>query len=199
MKKSISYGIAALMAAAVFSGCGKMPQAEIDRANAAIDSARIAGADLYVPDAYNALVDSMNATMVLTEGQNSKLFKNYSVTLEKLNIITQDARQAVKDAEVRKAELRVEIQNTISVVTALLDEDRQLLAKAPRGKEGTAALQAIKNEIGVIEASVSEIEGLFGKGELLDCQNRAAAAREKAAAIKAELSGVIEKYNRARR
>ena len=67
MKKSISYGIAALMAAAVFSGCGKMPQAEIDRANAAIDSARIAGADLYLPDAYNALVDSMNATMVLTE------------------------------------------------------------------------------------------------------------------------------------
>jgi hypothetical protein len=199
MKKRISYGIAALMVAAVFTGCGKMPNAEIDLANAAIDSARTAGADVYVPEAYNVLMDSMNAAMVLVEGQNSKFIKSYGEAREKLAQIALDARQVRQNAETRKEELRVSIQKTVSEVMALLDEDRQLIAKAPKGKEGTAALQAIKNELNVIEASVAEIETMFEKGELLDCNNKVTAAKEKASAIKAELTGVIAKYNRARK
>jgi hypothetical protein len=199
VKKRISYGIAALMVAAVFTGCGKMPNAEIDLANAAIDSARTAGADVYVPEAYNVLMDSMNAAMVLVEGQNSKFIKSYGEAREKLAQIALDARQVRQNAETRKEELRVSIQKTVSEVMALLDEDRQLIAKAPKGKEGTAALQAIKNELNVIEASVAEIETMFEKGELLDCNNKVTAAKEKASAIKAELTGVIAKYNRARK
>jgi hypothetical protein len=199
MKKRIFIGIAALMVAAVFTGCGKMPNAEIDMANVAIDSARTAGADLYVPEAYNVLMDSMNAAMVLVEGQNSKFIKSYGEAREKLAQIALDARQVRQNAETRKEELRVSIQKTVSEVMALLDEDRQLIAKAPKGKEGTAALQAIKNELNVIEASVAEIETMFEKGELLDCNNKVTAAKEKASAIKAELTGVIAKYNRARK
>jgi hypothetical protein len=46
---------------------------------------------------------------------------------------------------------------------------------------------------------VAEIETMFEKGELLDCNNKVTAAKEKASAIKAELTGVIAKYNRARK
>jgi hypothetical protein len=199
MKKRIFIGIAALMVAAVFTGCGKMPNAEIDMANVAIDSARTAGADLYVPEAYNVLMDSMNAAMVLVEGQNSKFIKSYGEAKEKLSQVALDARQVMQNAETRKEELKVSIQKTVSEVTALLAENRQLIGKAPKGKEGTAALQAIKNELNVIEASVADIETMFEKGELLDCNNKAMAAKEKAAAIKAELTQVIAKYNRARK
>ena len=198
MKKRIFYGIATLMVAAIFSGCGKAPQAEIDKANAALDSARAAGADLYLPEAYNTVNDSLNAALVLVEAENSEVIKSYGVAREKLSQVTLDARQLVQNTETRKEEVRANVQKTVSEINALLQENRQLIAKAPRGKEGTAALQAFKSELSVIEASLSDIETLFESGELLESETKAVAAKEKAASIKAELTEVIAKYNRAR-
>ena len=195
MKKRFFAGIAAIgFTALLFTSCTKLPQAEIDAANAAVEEAKTAGADVYVPDTYVALQDSLNGAMVSIESQKSKFIKNYSDSKEHLTGVTQFAGEVKQQAETRKEELKVEIQNAIAEVKTLIDANRQLILDAPKGKEGTSALVAIKGEIDAIETSINETSTLFESGEYLASLDKANAAKDKATSINTELTQVIAKY-----
>jgi hypothetical protein len=198
VKKHFFRGLLLVAATTLMISCGKVPQAEIDQANKAIEAAQAAGADLYVPDAFAAVQDSLKSVMESIESQKSKLFRNYSNDKEALAAVTTMATDVKAKSEARQEELKAEIQTTMTSVQALIDEDRQLLTKAPRGKEGTAALTAIKNDITVIEGSVAEAKTMFEGGDLLGTMDKLNAAQEKASSINAELKEVIAKYNKAR-
>jgi hypothetical protein len=78
----------------------------------------------------------------------------------------------------------------------LIQEDKDLLVKAPQGKEGKAALEAIQNDVTVLDASVAEINTLITNGDYLTAQDKTSAAKVKALAIKEELSTAISKRRR---
>jgi hypothetical protein len=178
----------------LFTGCSKVPQAEIDAANASIEQARASGADVYVPEDFMVLQDSLSNAMVIIESQKSKLIKNYSEAKEHLAGVTQFAGEVRQQAEARKEALKTEIQNTIAEAKKLVESDKQLILEAPRGKEGTTALMAIKGEIDAVESSLNETSAMLETGDLLAALDKANAAREKAASINTELSEVIAKY-----
>jgi len=182
------------MTALIFSSCSQLPQAEIDAANAAIEQARTAGAEIYVHDQFVALQDSMNNVMISIESQESNLIKNYSTAKEGLAGVTQFAGEVGMQAETRKEELKIEIQNTIAEVKTLIETNRQLILEAPKGKEGTSALVAIKGEIDAIETSIDETSAMFETGDYIATLDKANAAKEKAMSINSELTGVIAKY-----
>lgn len=195
MKTRVFASIAILgMTALMLTSCSKVPQAEIDAANAAIEEAKTAGADVYVHDNFVALQDSMNRVLVSIESQESNLIKNYSTAKEGLAGVTQLAGEVKQQAETRKEELKIEIQNTIAEVKTLIESNRQLILEAPRGKEGTSALVAIKGEIDMVESSINETSALFETGDYMATLNKANAAREKAMSINTELTEVIAKY-----
>jgi len=80
MKNKFLVGITTLgLTALLFTSCSKVPQVEIDAANVAIETAKTAQADIYVPEQFVALQDSMKAVMTEVEVQSSKFFKNYKV------------------------------------------------------------------------------------------------------------------------
>ena len=195
----IKYGFASLLFAILLTACGKVPQAEIDLAYAVIDSARTAGAEVYLPDEFSALTDSLNSALVLSEGQGSKMIKNYGEVKDKLSVITEQARELKIKTEARKEELTTQINETIAGIKTLLEENKQLIAQAPKGKEGTAALVAIKSDLSVIEATIAEVEMMMGEGDLLSCHDKASAAMQEAMSINDELTEVIAKYNKARK
>ena len=178
----------------LFTGCSKVPQAEIDAANASIEQARASGADVYVPEDFMVLQDSLSNAMVIIESQKSKLIKNYSEAKEHLAGVTQFAGEVRQQAEARKEALKTEIQNTIAEAKKLVESDKQLILEAPSGKEGTTALMAIKGEIDAVESSLNETSAMLETGDLLATLDKANAAREKAASINTELSEVIAKY-----
>jgi len=178
----------------ILSSCSKVPQADIDAANAAIEQAKLAGADVYVQESFIALQDSLNSVMVSIESQKSRFIKNYSEAKANLANVTKFAAEVEQQAETRKEELKVEIQNTISEVKTLIESNRQLILEAPKGKEGTSALIAIKGEIDAVETSINEINTLFESGDYLATLDKAGAAKEKASAINTELTEVIAKY-----
>jgi len=182
------------MAALLFTSCAKLPQEEIDAANAAIAEAQTAGADVYVSESFVALQDSMNAVMEAVEVQNSKFFKNFTAEKEGLANVTALAQNVRQQSETRKEELKQEITNTIAEIKTLLEANNQLITEAPKGKEGTAAIEAIKAELAAIETSVSEATASLEQGELMASLDKARAAKEKASAINAELQEVIAKY-----
>jgi len=178
----------------VISGCSKLPQVEIDAANAAIEEANSAGADLYAPDLYLALQDSMSAVMIKAEAQDSKLIKNYSAVKESLEAVTLYAGEVKAQTELRKETLKQEILSTIQEVKSLIETNRQLILEAPRGKEGTSALLAIKGELNTIEMAINEANSMLENGEYLATQEKTTAAKAQAEAINAELTKVISTY-----
>jgi len=187
-----------IFATTMLISCGKIPQAEIDQAKTAIEAAEASGAATYVPDAFAVVKDSMNSVLQSIEVEKSKFFRNYKDAKEALVGITAMAGDVKGKSEARQEELKAEIQTAMTNVQALIDEDKQLLTKAPRGKEGTAALKAIKDDITVIEGSLAEAKTMFEGGELLATVDKLNAAKDKATAINNELKEVIAKYNKAR-
>lgn len=187
--------IAALSVAVLLSSCGKVPQAEIDAANAAIEAAKTAGADVYVTDDFTALQDSMNAVTQSVEAQNGKMFKNYSKVTEQLAVVNQLAAEVTTKTEARKEEVKLEVAALQTEVANLLVQNNELVAQAPKGKEGAAALEAIKGDIGVVEASIADVTTQVAADQLLPALDKAKAAKEKAVALNAELTEVIAKYS----
>ena len=195
MKNKFFFGVTTIgIAAMLFTGCSKLPQAEIDAANAAIEEAKTTGAELYVQDSFVALQDSMNAIMVNLQEQESKVFKNYADEVEQLSGIVTFAGEVKAQSETRKEEMKIEIQNTIAEVRTLLEVNRQLILEAPKGKEGTTVLNAMKEELNTIEAAVVEAGTMLESGEYITSHDKAHAAKEKASSINTELTEVISKY-----
>jgi len=195
MKNKLVFSLTTLVfAALLITACSKLPQAEIDQANLAIDSARIAGADVYVPEDFLNLQDSLKAVMEDVEAQKSKLFKNYGSAQEKLVQVAQLAKEVEAKAEVRKVEVKNEVDTLLTEMATLIEENKQLIAKAPRGKEGASALEAMKNEIATIETSVAEATALRDSGDLMAALDKVKAAKDQATALNTELKDAIAKY-----
>ena len=193
MKSKLMIAIAAMGIAVLFSSCAKVPQTEIDAATAAIQDVKDSGADLYVPEAYQALVDSMKSANEKIEVAKAKWFPNYTKAKDLLAVVSQMAVDTKAKSEARKVELKAETEAMIVEVKALVEENKALIAKAPRGKEGREALEAIKSDVAVAETTVTEVEALLANGDLIGSNDKIKAAKEKATSIKAELEEAIAK------
>jgi hypothetical protein len=95
--------------------------------------------------------------------------------------------------EARKTELKTETEALLVEVKGLVEADKDLVKKAPKGKEGRVALAAISSDIAVVETTVTETETLLANGDLIGSNDKIKAAKEKATTIKAELDAAIAK------
>jgi hypothetical protein len=178
----------------VVLGCSKIPQTELDAAKNAIEEANLAGAVIYVPEAFAALQDSLDAALVDIEGQKSKFVKNFSNAKTNLVEVALTAQKVKEQALARKEEVKIEVQNLLAETKTLIEANNQLILEAPKGKEGASALVAIKGELNTIDATVAEANTLYEKGEFMGSLDKSKAAKEKASAINSELTEVIAKY-----
>ena len=196
MKKGLSKLIALSVLVIAFASCAKVPQAEIDAANAALESARQAGADRYVPATFNAASEAMKTGQAAVEEQNSKfvLFRNYDAPKSTFDSVKTLATKAVEETTARKEQLKAEVTQQLAQLDSLVAGDKALLAKAPRGKEGKAALEAISQEISVVETTKTEVStGLTNNEDILTLSEKLKPAVEKAQSINTELTDVMSK------
>ncbi len=200
MKNKFLTGLVTLgVAVLLLSSCEEVPQVEIDAANAAVADAKASGADIYVSESYIALSDSLKSVLAEVEAQNSKFFKRFGDQKVKLVKVTEQAAVVKQASETRKEEIKAEVAALSTEVTALIATGKDLVVKAPKGKEGQAAVNAIKDEITVVETAIGETAGQVERGELLAALDKAKAAKEKITSINAELQTVIDKYKSAKK
>jgi hypothetical protein len=195
MKNKVIMGLATVAMVAFLSSCGKVPQAQIDATNAAIEAAKVAEAPVYVPAEFAAVQDSMKAITADIEIQKSKLFKKFGPAKLKLDATLALATKVTKDAGVKKEEVKKESATLLTDIKAVIEENAKLVKRAPRGKEGAAVLEQINAEIKTIDASVVEAQGLYDKGTYMDALNKIKAAKERATAINTELKDAIAKVS----
>ncbi len=197
MKNRFFLVIATVAAVALMTSCGKVPQAGIDAANAAIDSAKVVEADIYLPGDFTALNDSMTVIMQDIEAQKSKLFKSYKTASAKLEALKAQAGTVATSAVAKKAEVKAEAEAGLVSVKALLDEVKGLIAKAPRGKDAKAVLEQMKGEVDAAEATITEAQTLFDAGtNYMQVADKITATTKQLNDLKAELEEVMAKVKR---
>jgi hypothetical protein len=196
MKKQVLIVVAALAMVFMATSCQKAPQEQIDAAKASVESVKATQAELYVPAEYAALQDSMATIMAAIEVQNSKTFKNYDAIKLQLDGVMAAATQVSANAAAAKEQIKLETEQQIAATNQILLENRDLMTKAPKGKEGAAVLAEIEKEMVMIEGAVAEVTQLLATGDYLAAQTKAMAAKENAMAINTELNEAIAKVKK---
>jgi DNA-binding FrmR family transcriptional regulator len=194
MKSKFVLGFVMISFVLLLTSCAKVPQAELDAVKAAIEDARVTGADVYLTADFAALQDSLNAINQAVEAQKGKLFGSYKVIKTKIADLTTAAATVKGNVQIRKDEVKVECDTLMVQVTKLVGEAKGLVTKAPRGKEGAAAVAAINTEIGAVEAAVNDAAAKVAAGDLMNALNQLKSAKDQVTAITTELNDVIAKY-----
>jgi len=193
MKNKVLMGFAAIIMVVVLASCGKVPQAQIDATNAAIETAKAAEANVYLPAEFAAVQDSMNAVLANIETQKSKLFKKFGDSKVKLDEITNMANQAAAGVAAKKEEVKKEAQTILTDIKAVIEENTKLIPKLPRGKEGAQVIEQIKADLSSVESAVAEAQGLFDKGSFMDAVNKVKSAKAKADGLNSEIKEALTK------
>lgn len=179
----------------LFTSCAKLPEMEMTNAKAAVEAAKAAEADRYAPAEYRAVQDSLNVAMTEVENQKSKfaLFRSYKKVTVKLNNVVTLANTVKENSGIKKEEVKNQAQQALAEATTLVAEVKDLIVKAPKGKEGKEALEAIQSDLALVEASLAEVSTLINNGDYLTALDKVKAANDKAASLKAELEEAIAK------
>jgi len=194
MVKSRLFFVGMLFSAAVLvTSCASFPQAEYDATKAAVSEVKTVGADVYVPEAFKSLNDSLQSAELKLNDEKAKWFKTYKDSKKSLASVTNFAAEVKAKTEFRKAELVKENQALVTEINGLIATNVELLKGAPKGKGDAEILVAIKTDISVVQTSVTEASGLNTSGDLLGANGKLKAAKEKALTIKSELETAIEK------
>jgi hypothetical protein len=196
MKKGLLKLVAFSVLVVSLASCAKAPQAEIDAANVSIEAAKTAGADRYAPESFNAASEALKSSVTAVEEQNAKfaLFRNYDAAKTTLASVGTLSTKAVDETTAKKTALKAEVTQATVDLGALITANKELLAKAPKGKEGKAALEAIGQEIAVVETVNTEVTaGVANNEDILTLSDKIKPAVEKAKAINTELTDVIAK------
>ncbi len=181
--------------AVVFTSCAKLPEMEMTNAKAAIEAAKAAEADRYIPAEFRALQDSLNVALTEVENQKSKfaLFRSYKKATAKLNNVITLGNTVKENAGIKKEQVKAEAQQVLAEATTMITETKDLFAKAPKGKGTKEALEAISSDIALVEASLAEVSTLVNNGDFLTALDKAKAAKDKAMSLKTELEEAIAK------
>lgn len=192
MKSKLLLAIA-IIGVVLFSSCAKVPQVQIDAVTAAVDSVKSVGGDVFIPEVYQALTDSLTSAKAQVETEKAKWFPTYTKVKESLNLLSQTAFDALAKTEARKTELKAENDALVTEVKGLLVSNGELLKKAPKGKEGREALVAINADLELAGTTVTEVEALIVNGDILGANSKLKAVKEKVLSIKTELETAITK------
>jgi len=164
MKNRFFLFVVTVAAVVIATSCAKVPQAALDAATAALDSAKIVQTDVYFPDEFAALDDSLTVMLQNIETQKSKTAADFKAIKTSADEIAAKAAALAANVETKKAEVKAEAETMMTNAASLLEEAKALIVKAPKGKEGKAVLEEMKDELGVIETSLAETQTLFDEG-----------------------------------
>jgi Skp family chaperone for outer membrane proteins len=190
--------IGLVLALALMAGCAKAPQETVDAAKAAIEAAKAAEADRYLADQFNAAQDSLNAALTEIAAQDSKfaLTRNYDRAKALLESAISAAKAAQDGVAAKKEEVKAEAATLLTSAQTAVEETKNLLAKAPRGKEGREVLEQMQTELSGVEGSLAEANNALNSGDFLGARDKAKAAIDKANSLSQELQEAIDKARR---
>lgn len=171
--KTIISLLTVVMLAIFLAGCDDVPQQEINDANAALDAAKKAGADKYVPEKFNAAKQALDKAMALVKEEESAMFGNFDEARNLLTAAKAAAEDATKAVAAKKEQVKGEAEALLGQIPDQVKAAQNAWRKAPRGKGTSDALQQMKAEIEQAEAQQAEVNTAIENGDYLMAKQKA--------------------------
>ncbi len=181
-----------LAIAVVLTGC-KQPTQLINDAKAAIEDVTKAGADKYAADDLKKLNTDLTAALDEVNAQDKKFFKKFGTAKEMLTKVKTDvdALKAALPAKIEAAKnAAIQLQGEAK---AAIDEAKELLAKAPKGKGTAKDIEAMKADLTGAETAFAEIQTALDGMDYKAAADKAKSVKEKATAVADQVKAAIEK------
>jgi hypothetical protein len=178
----------ALIAIAVVAfavGCAKPPQAEIDAAKAALESARAEAAE-YAPEAFSAAEDAIANLETELKAQEEKfaLMRRYETTKQLAASATDAANTAAQQAAAEKLRLQQQATALIESARTSITEAHAAVDGAPKGKGSQADIAALKADLAAAESSLAEAEAAVAAGKFKDAVAKAESVQQSVQSVK---------------
>jgi len=172
---SLAIGIVVLLA-----GCASAPTAEITATKAAITNAQIDDVRTYAAESLKAAEDELSTATAEIQTQENKFFlsRDYKQATEMLKSAKDLAEKALTDAQANKMKAKTDTETLLASLPQLMDEAKKTLAKAPRGKDTRADLEAMQNDLKVAEESIEEAKTAMSSEKYNEALAKATSAKE---------------------
>jgi hypothetical protein len=181
----------------LLAGCAKPPAEQIDAAEKALKEAQMSGAATYTAQEYAKLEASLAAMKKEVTDQDGKfaLFRDYGKAEQLAASAKADAERVKADAVKKKEEAKAGALQAQRVAQEAVKSAVDLVASAPVGKD-RAALEAIKNDVEALKASLNQIQLAIDKEDYPAAQTQAKAINDKSQAVSAELQNALAKVGK---
>lgn len=188
------FGISAVaMMVVLMAGCSQVPTVETEKANASLEAAKTVEADRYLAAEYTALSDSLNVVLTAIEAEKEKSAssRNFKPFAEKLTWIAANADTLALQTETIKAEMRVQVEEEMAALNATVAENKEAISKIVKTSKNTAEVDAMMDQVTMIEATITEINTLVANGDYLTANEKVVAAKGMTATAFASLAPKI--------
>ncbi len=202
MKRShigMAFGLALLLGfALLLAGCGSAPTAEINNTKAALTEAQSEEVRAYAPESLKAAEDELNKALAEVQNQDGRFFfsRDYKRASEMLKVASDLAEKAQADAQVNRTRMKADAEAALAALPALINEAKRILARAPRGKDTRADLEAMQEDLRLADEALSEANQAMSQEKYLDALTKANSAKEKADAIIEQVGRALAKVRR---
>ena len=186
-----------MLGALLLAGCAKPPAEQIDAAEKALKEAQMNGAATYTAQEYAKLEASLTAMKKEVTDQDGKfaLFRDYGKAEQLAASAKADGERVKGDAMKKKEEAKAGALQAQQVAQEAVKSAVELVASAPVGKD-RAALEAIKNDVEALKASLNQIQLAIDKEDYPAAQTQAKAIHDKGQTVSAELQNALAKVGR---
>ena len=199
--KNLSVYTLVFVSVVALAGCAKAPVQSVDQAMTSIQLASEAEANYYVPELYQAAVDSFAAAEaeIAVQDARNAIMRNYDRAEALLTFATQTADSAVASAAEAKNQMAADNEILFQQADAAIAQVQEMMGRAPRGKDGVFALASIGTDLTATTSTVLEARAAQAEGRIYEARELAQSALDRANALVAELDSAIQSVQPGRR
>ena len=127
----------------------------------------------------------MNTALAEVKTQDEKfvLTRDYKPSLALLKTAKELVEKAQNDALANKAKAKADAELAVADLPATISEAYELLAKAPKGKDTKADLEAMQNDMKLAEAAAAEANSALAAEKYYDALAKANTAKDKSTSV----------------
>jgi len=179
----------------VLAGCASAPTEEINATKAAIASIQTGDVKTYAPESLKAAEDGLNKALAAIQAQDGKfaMTRDYKQASAMLKSAKELVEKAKGDAQLAMTKAKADAEAAIAALPQMIEEAKKALAKAPKGKDTKADLEAMQNDFKLAEEALNEASTALSQSKYNDALAKADSAKSMASSIIDQIKKAQEK------
>ena len=184
-----THRIVTLAGLTLVAACARVPQTEVDAAEAAFESARVAEAEVYAIASYQTAAATLEAMRAELDEQAelSPFARNYDSTLVLAAAARVAGDSALAAATEQKEFARQDAATALGVAKNDFVELRAMVERAP-ARRGGSDPAVLRSEAGTIERTLTEADSLFSAGRYLAAKEDVVVAQQQMLQLRSQLT-----------